>query len=70
MTRKARKFQITDEPCPDYEKLINDPLIQLIELDKFSNFGNYFVVVHYYDLNPRRDEEEAVSDGSDTSADA
>ena len=68
MKRKARIFQITGKSNPDYEDLVNDPLIDIIEIDKYTNFGNYFVCVHYYDLNPRRDDGP-LSEESDTPGD-
>ena len=68
MRRKARKFEITGKPSPHYEDLVNDPMVEIIDIDKFSNFGSYFVVVHYYDLNPRRANEEVIPDEPDTSS--
>jgi len=57
MTIKARKFQIGEKGNPDYERLINSPLIDLIKEVHFSNFSNFFVVVHYED-NGYQDSED------------
>ena len=56
--RRARKFQIEETGCRQYEELLNNPLITVIKEDAFSHLSNHFIVVHYYDLDPSRDNPD------------
>ena len=64
--KRAKKFKIGSDGCPAYEALINSTLVRITKEDHFTNFGDYFVVVHYTDMgfvDERSEEEKEKEDG-------
>jgi len=61
--RKARKFKIDTDGCPAYEALINSPFVKVISEQTFSNYGDFYIIVHYLDLGYT--PEEGSDDGGD-----
>lgn len=66
--KKARKFQIQEDGNPDYEDLINSPMVEVIKETNFSNFANFFVIVHYLDMGyqePKRSGKREKGEGDE-----
>ena len=65
--KKAKKFKIGTDGNPAYEALINSPLVRVTSQDSFTNYGDYYLVVHYQDMGY---EPEEGLDGGDESSDS
>lgn len=67
--RRARKFEIGEKGSKSYEKLINNPFVQIIKEDSFNNFTNHYIIVHYIDQMADIDGEEDKEDVASNSGD-